>query len=87
MRLASKGSSDALRGPADIAADTTPYFRLATMDLPVLRSLIVELRRVSDESAAAALRDGTAEAAARAIRNAQRVAAADEALASAEDVS
>ena len=39
---------------------------------------------MSDESAAAAVQEGTAEAAARADRNAQRVAAARAALASAE---
>ena len=60
------------------------YLRLAAMDLPVLRSLIVDLTRVSDESAALAVREGTAEAAARANRNAQRAAAALAALASAE---
>jgi len=46
--------------------------------------LIVDLTRVSDESAASAVREGTAEAAARAFRNAQRAAAALAALASAE---
>jgi len=60
------------------------YLRLAAMDLPVLRSLIVDLTRVSDESAALAVREGTTEAAARALRNAQRAAAALAALASAE---
>jgi hypothetical protein len=86
MRLASEGSFDTLRAPADIAADTITYRRLATMDLPVLRSLIVDLRRVSEESAASAVREGTAEAAARANRNAQRAAAAEAALALAEGV-
>ena len=61
-----------------------PYLRLAAMDLPALRWLIVDLTRVSDESAASAVREGTAEAAARALRNAQRAAAAQAALASAE---
>jgi len=86
MRLASEGSSDTLRAPADIAADTITYRRLATMDLPVLRSLIVDLRRVSEESSASAVREGTAEALARANRNAQRAAAAEAALALAEGV-
>jgi hypothetical protein len=49
-----------------------------------LRSLIVELTRVSDESAASAVREGTDEAAARADRNAERAAAALAALTSAE---
>jgi hypothetical protein len=60
------------------------YRRLAAIDPPVLRSLIVELTRLSDESAASAVREGTAEAATRADRNAQRVAAARAALASTE---
>jgi hypothetical protein len=67
------------------AADATTYRRLATMDMPVLRSLIVELRRASSESAASAVREGTPVAAARANRDAQRAAAAEEALASAGD--
>lgn len=57
------------------------------MDLPVLRSLVVELRQVSNESAASAVREGTALAAARASRAAQRATAAEEALAWAEDES
>ena len=58
--------------------------RLAAIDPPVLRSLIVELTRISPESAAGAAQAGTAEAAALANRNAQRAAAARAALASAE---
>jgi uncharacterized membrane-anchored protein len=85
VNLSSERSADTRRATADIAADTLTYRRLATMDLPVLRSLIVELRRVSDESAAAAVRERTTEAAARAHRHARRAAAAEEALASAED--
>jgi uncharacterized membrane-anchored protein len=87
MTLASEGLSETLRPLADIDADTTTYRRLATMDLPVLRSLVVDLRRVSDESAASAVREGTAEALARAHRNAQRAAAAEAALAAADNVS
>ena len=87
MTRASKRPTDTLRAPAQIAVDTTTYRRLATMDLPVLRSLIVELRRVSNESAASALREGTPVAAARANRDAQRATAAEEALGSAEDES
>jgi hypothetical protein len=65
----------------------TVYHRLAAMDLPVLRSLIVELRRVSNESAASAVREGTPLAAARANRDAKRATAAEEALASADATS
>lgn len=70
--------------PRDGTADVHAYRRLAAIDAPVLRSLIVELARISDESAAAAVQEPTAEAAARANRDAQRVAAARTALASAE---
>jgi uncharacterized membrane-anchored protein len=84
MTQASKRPTDTLLAPAQIAVDTTTYRRLATMDLPVLRSLIVELRRVSNESAASAVREGTPLAAARANRDAQRASAAEEALASAK---
>jgi hypothetical protein len=66
--------------PIDLTG-TTPYERLARMDPPALRSLIVELRRISVESAALAARLGTKEASARATRNAQRFAAAQAALA------
>jgi hypothetical protein len=52
------------------------------MDPPALRALIVELSRISRESAALALRQGTEEAAARASRNAARAAVAEAALAS-----
>jgi uncharacterized membrane-anchored protein len=51
MTHGSKPLADTLRVPAQITADTTTYRRLAIMDLPVLRSLTVELRRVSNESA------------------------------------
>ena len=63
MRHMSEGATDTVRTQADIAADTHAYLRLATIDLPVLRSLVVELRRVSDESAALAVRESTVEAA------------------------
>jgi uncharacterized membrane-anchored protein len=85
MTYTSNRSRDTVPGRPQIAGDTTTYRRLAMMDLPVLRSLIVELRRVSNESAASALREGTALAAGRANRDAQRATAAEEALASAED--
>jgi hypothetical protein len=84
MTQAGTASADMLRGPAELTTDATTYRRLATMDLPVLRSLIVELRRVSNESAASAVREGTPLAAARASRDAERATAAEEALASAE---
>ena len=87
MTHADKSSTDTFHAPAQIAAYTQTYRRLATMDLPVLRSLIVDLRQVSNASAASAVREGTGVAAARADRDAQRAAAAEEALASAEDVS
>ncbi len=61
------------------------YQRLALMDPLALRWLIVDLLRVSDESAAQAVQEGTAEALARANRNAQRAADAQAALALAED--
>ena len=61
-------------------ANVNVYRRLAAMDPPVLQSLIVELNRVSDESAAFAALDGTDDAAARADRDAQRAAAARAAL-------
>ena len=65
----------------DVAAVTKMYERLAAMDPPAMRSLVVELARVADESAATALRQGTRDAAATADRNAQRAAAAQAALA------
>ena len=68
----------------DMAMTVHVCRRLAAIDPPVLRSLIVELTRISAESAAAAAQAGTAEAAALANRNAQRTAAARAALASAE---
>jgi hypothetical protein len=59
-----------------------PYRRLALIDPPAMRSLIVELSRISAESSALAMRTGTPEAAARAGRDAQRAADAHAALAS-----
>ena len=67
-----------LRAEKDAHIDA--YRRLAAMDPPVLRSLIVDLKRVSDESAASAARVGTRAAAIRARRNAERAAAAGAAL-------
>lgn len=74
-------SSGAPGQSVDVAAVTKMYQRLAAMDPPAMRSLVVELARVADESAATALRQGTVEAAATADRNAQRAAAAQAALA------
>jgi hypothetical protein len=65
----------------DVAAVTKTYERLAAMDPPAMRSLVVELTRIAHESSARAVRQGTLEAAARAGRNAQRAAAARAALA------
>jgi hypothetical protein len=56
------------------------YRHLAAMDRPVLESLIVELNRASEDSAAFAALEGTDDAAARAGRDAQRAAAARAAL-------
>jgi hypothetical protein len=77
-------SSDGCGLPQDTATHIHVYRRLAAIDPPALRSLIVELTRLSDESAASAVQEGTAEAVARADRNAQRAAAARAALALAE---
>ena len=73
-------SSYAREFRAEKDAHLDAYRRLATMDPPVLRSLIVDLKRVSDESAALAAREGTRAAAVRARRNAVRAAAARAAL-------
>jgi len=55
------------------------------MDRPALRWLIIELVRVSEESAVLAAQNGTAEALARAVRHAQRASDAQAALALVED--
>ena len=89
--LAKFGSAASIDGcsPQQAANVHSPqleaYRRLAVMDLPALRSLIAELVRACDESAASAERQSTAEAAARAVRDAQRVEAAEAALATADD--
>jgi len=87
-RLGRAGAVDGY-SPEEAANVDSPqleaYRRLAVMDLPALRSLIVELVRMCDESVASAERQGTAEAAARALRDAQRAEAARAALATAED--
>ena len=75
-------SSGAAGQSVDVAAVTKMYERLAAMDPPAMRSLVVELTRIADESAATALRQGTLEATATADRNAQRAAAAQAVLAS-----
>jgi hypothetical protein len=59
----------------------TMYRRLATMDPPALRSLAVELERLSNESSASALLQPAPGKHARARRDAQRAAAARAALA------
>ena len=68
----------------DVTAVMNIYRRLAAMDPPAMRSLIVELRRLYDESSASAMQQASPEAAARAGRHAQRAAAAQAALASVE---
>ena len=67
----------------DIDEVLTTYRRLAAMDPPALRALAGDLKRMSDESFAAAWQAGPA-AQARARRNAHRAAAARAALASVE---
>ena len=67
--------------PGDLAQTLETYRRLAAMDPPALRSLVVELTRMAEESAASAVRPGTAEPVARAGRHAERAAAARAALA------
>jgi hypothetical protein len=71
-----------------VAWDSTQlgtYRRLAAMDPPALRWLIIELVRASEESAALAAQNGTAEAVARATRHAQRASDAQAALALVKD--
>ena len=62
-----------------VAEMVTMYQRLAAMDPPALRSLAVELQRLSDESSVGALQ-ATALQHAKARRDAQRAAAARVAL-------
>jgi hypothetical protein len=69
----------------DSSTQIGTYRRLAAMDPPALRGLIVELLRLADESAGLAVEEGTAEAVARADRHAQRAADAQTALALVED--
>jgi len=68
----------------DLPGAMEGYRRLASMDPPAMRSLAAELTRISRESAAAAIEQGTAEAAAWAGRHAQRAAAAQAAMAALE---
>jgi hypothetical protein len=60
------------------------YRRLATMDPPALRSLAVELERLSEESSASAALQAAPSIQAKARRDAQRAAAARAAIASVE---
>ncbi len=83
MTFKSRAPSDKIRTLDDTRTQIDTYRRLAAMDPPAMRSLIVELMRVSDESAASAVQEGTPEAVARADRHAQRAAAAQAALGSA----
>jgi hypothetical protein len=57
-----------------------PYQRLATMDLPAMRSLVMELSRISLESSVTAAQQQTPEARARAHRAARRAADAQAVL-------
>jgi hypothetical protein len=70
--------------PEDLAGAMQLYRRLAVMDPPAMRSLVGELTRISRESAASATQQPTAEATARAGRNARRAAVARAALAAVE---
>jgi hypothetical protein len=76
--------ADGLREAEDLAEVMKTYRRLATMDPPAMRSLIVELMRLSDESSVLAMELGSPKAVARAGRDARRVAAAQAALAAVE---
>jgi hypothetical protein len=71
-------------GKEDLDVIAATYRRLAAMDPPALRALIVELRRLSDESRELAARLPSVQATARAGRAASRAKAAQAALA-AED--
>jgi len=85
MSLARHVPSAGTGQPEDLPGAMEGYRRLASMDPPAMRSLAAELTRISRESAAAAVEQGTAEAAARAGRHAQRAAAAQAALAAADE--
>lgn len=67
-----------------VAEMVTIYERLAAMDPPALRSLAVELQRLSDESSASAALHATPPQQWKAHRDAQRAAAARVALAAVE---
>jgi hypothetical protein len=67
-----------------VAEMVTIYQRLAAMDPPALRSLAVELQRLSNESSAAAALQATPPQHSKARRDAQRAAAARVALAAVE---
>ena len=68
----------------DVAEIVAMYRRLATMDPPALRSLAVELQRLSDESASSAALHATPATRAKARRDAERSSAARAAFASVE---
>ncbi len=85
MRLGSALPPASSQREAEDASEVMKtYRRLAAMDPPAMRSLIVELMRLSDESSASAMEQGSPEAAARAGRDARRAAAAQAALAAVE---
>jgi hypothetical protein len=64
----------------DFETLVTLYCRLGAMDQPVLRALVVDLVRISDESRLLAVHPESAEASSRARRDAQRAQAAQAAL-------
>jgi hypothetical protein len=72
---------------SDVAEMVTLYRRLAAMDPPALRSLAVELERLSNESSASAALLASPTSQAKANRDAQRAAAARAALGSIESES
>jgi hypothetical protein len=66
----------------DVVEMLAMYRRLATMDPPALRSLAIDLQRLSDESSASAALQAAPAIQAKARRDAQRAAAARAALVS-----
>jgi hypothetical protein len=77
-------SIDSTTGSDHLAEGVQAYRRLAAIDPPAMRSLAAELERLADESSVSAVQQGTAEAAVKASRDADRAAAAHAALASPE---
>ena len=84
MSLRSAAPAGGVREAEELAEVMKTYRRLAAMDPPAMRSLIVELMRLSDDSSVSAMELGSPEAVARADRDARRAAAAQAALAAVE---